>query len=120
MKMKLKMIYAAKCSKLLVKIRNELFNTLYDTDAEINIIIKTIINAVKLSIQSDSTINLMMYDSNNCLFVEMCSNIEVNCREVKYYTSVFIVKKAVYDLLLNKSYQIVTQIKQMKMNDEIC
>ena len=43
-------MYAVKCLKLLVKIRNEFFNTLYNTDAEINIIIKTAVNTVRLSI----------------------------------------------------------------------
>ena len=52
-----------------------------------------------------------MYNSRNCLFIKVYLNIEVNCRKVKYYTSVFVVKKVVYNLLLKRSYQIVTQIK---------
>ena len=61
-----------------------------------------------------------MYDSRNCSFMKMCSNVEINCKEVKCYTSAFIIKKAVYNLLLERSYQIVTQMKQIKINDEIC
>ena len=114
------MMYAAECLKLLIKIENELFDTLYNTDAEINVMIRTAANAARLSIQSNSTMSLMIYDDNNYLFVEACSNIEVDCREAKCYTSAFIVKKAVYDLLLDRSYQIVTQMKQMKMNNRIC
>ena len=120
MKMKSEMMYAAECLKLSVKIENELFDTLYNTDMKINVMIKTAANTARLSIQSDSTINLMIYDSDNCLFIETCSNVEVDCREVKCYTSAFVVEKAVYDLLLNRSYQIVTQVKQIKINDEIC
>ena len=89
------MIYAAECLKLLIKIENELFDTLYNINTEINVMIKTIVNTVRLFIQSDSTINLMMYNDDNCSFVEACLNININCREVKYYTSVFIVEKAV-------------------------
>ena len=102
--MKLETVYAAEYLKLLIKIENELFNTLYNTDAEINVIIKTAVNTVKLFIQSDSTMNLMMYDDDNCLFIRMCFNVEVNCRKAKYYTSAFIVEKAVYNLLFNRSY----------------
>ena len=118
--LKSEMMYAAECLKLSAKIENEFFDTLYNTDAEINIMIKTAVNAVKLFIQSDSMMDLMMYDDENCLFVKMCLNIEVDCREVKCYTSVFVVEKAVYDLLLKRFYQIVIQMKQIKMNDEIC
>ena len=118
--MKSETVYAVKYLKLLIKIENKLFNTLYNINAEINVMIKTAANAVKLFIQSDSIMNLMMYDDNNCLFIEVCSNIKVDCKEVKYYTSVFVIEKAVYDLLFNKSYQIVTQVKQMKMKDRIC
>ena len=57
------MMYAAECLKLLIKIRNEFFNTLYNTDVKINIIIKTAVNTVKLFIQSDSIINLTVYNS---------------------------------------------------------
>ena len=112
-------MYATKCLKLLIEIENEFFNILYNTDVKINVIIKTAVNVVKLSIQSDSTISLMMYNSRNYSFIKTCLNVEVNCKEMKYYTSVFVIKKAVYNLLLEKSYQIVTQIKQIKMNDKI-
>ena len=47
-------MYVAECLKLLIKIENEFFDTLYDTDVKINIIIKTAVNVVKLFIQSDS------------------------------------------------------------------
>ena len=50
MKMKSEIIYTAKCLKLLIKIKNEFFNALYNTDTEINVIIKTAVNTVKLSI----------------------------------------------------------------------
>ena len=120
MKSKSETVYAAEYSKLSVKIRNEFFNTLYNTNAEINVMIKIAVNIVKLSIQSDSTINLMMYDSENCLFVKVCLNVKINCREAKCYTLIFVIKKAFYDLLLERSYQIVTQIKQMKINNRIC
>ena len=118
--MKSEIIYTAECLKLLIKIRNEFFNTLYDTNIKINVIIKTAVNAVKLFIQSDSMMNLTVYNSKNYLFIKMCLNVEINCKEVKCYTSAFIVEKAVYNLLLKRSYQIVVQIKQMKINDEIC
>ena len=101
-------MYVAECLKLSVKIRNEFFDTLYNTNTEINVIIKTTVNAVSLSIQFDSMMNLMMYNSRNCSFVKMYLNIEVNCKEVKCYTSAFIIKKAVYNLLFKRSYQIVT------------
>ena len=113
-------VYAAECLKLPIKIENEFFDTLYDTDVKINVIIKTAANTARLSIQSDSMMNLTAYNDGNCLFVRMCSNVEVDCRGVKCYSSVFIVEKAVYDLLLERLYQIVTQMKQMKMNDRIC
>ena len=106
--MKSETVYAAECLKLLIKIENELFDALYDTDVKINVIIRTVTNAARLFIWSDSTISLTVYDSNNCLFIEACSNIEVDCREAKCYTSAFVVEKAVYNLLLNRSYQIVT------------
>ena len=64
--------------------------------------------------------NLIVYDNRNYLFIKVCLNIKVDYREVKCYTSIFIIKKAVYNLLLKRSYQILTQVKQMKMNDEIC
>ena len=50
MKLKLKTVYAAEYLKLLIKIENEFFNTLYNTDAEINVMIKTAVNAVRLFI----------------------------------------------------------------------
>ena len=101
-------MYAAECLKLSIKIENEFFNILYDTDAEINVIIKTVVNAVKLSIWFNSTMNLTVYNDRNYLFVKVCLNVKVDCREVKCYISVFIVKKAVYNLLLKRFYQIVT------------
>ena len=97
-------IYTVECLKLLIKIENEFFDVLYDTNVKINIMIKTAVNAARLSIQSNSIMSLMMYDSRNCLFVKVCLNVEVNCEEVKYYTSVFIVEKAVYNLLLKRFY----------------
>ena len=99
MKLKSETVYAAEYLELLIKIENEFFDTLYNTDAEINIMIKTAVNAVKLSIQSDFIISLMIYDSRNYLFIRACLNVKVNYKEVKCYTSTFIVKKAVYDLL---------------------
>ena len=116
---KSEIVYAAECLKLLIKIENEFFDTLYNTDTEINVMIKTAVNKIKLFIQSDSIMNLMMYDSRNYSFVKICLNIEVNCEEVKYYTLIFIVEKAVYNLLLKRLYQIVTQMKQMKINNKI-
>ena len=104
MKLKLEIIYAAECLKLSVKIRNEFFDTLYDINIKINVIIKTAVNVVKLSIQSDSIISLIVYNSRNCLFVKMCLNVKIDCREAKYYTSVFIIEKVVCDLLLERSY----------------
>ena len=50
MKLKSETVYTAKYLELLIKIENEFFDTLYNTDAEINIMIKTTVNAVKLSI----------------------------------------------------------------------
>ena len=52
--------------------------------------------------------------------MKMYLNIEVNYREVKYYTSVFMIEKTVYNLLFKRLYQIMTQMKQMKINDRIC
>ena len=43
-------MYAAECLKLSVKIENESFNTLYNTETEINVIIRTAVNIVKLFI----------------------------------------------------------------------
>ena len=63
MKLKLKMIYTVKCLKLLIKIENEFFDTLYNTDVKINIKIKTVANIVRLFIQSASIIKLMIYNS---------------------------------------------------------
>ena len=48
--LKLKMMYAAECLKLSVKIENKFFDTLYNTDAEINIMIKTAVNVARLFI----------------------------------------------------------------------
>ena len=104
-------MYAAECLKLSVKIENEFFDALYDTDAEINIIIRTAANAARLFIQSDSIISLTVYDNRNYSFVKVCSNVEVNCRGAKCYTLIFVIKKAVYNLLLKRSYQIVTWVK---------
>ena len=101
-------VYAAECPKLSVKIESELFKILYNTDAEINIIIKTAVNTARLLIQFNSTMNLRVYDDENYSFVKTYLNVKVNCREVKCYTLIFIVEKVVYNLLLKRSYQIVT------------
>ena len=93
MKLKSETVYAAECLKLLIKIENEFFDTLYNTDAEINIMIRIVVNTVKLSIWSDSIINLIVYDNRKCSFIKACLNIKINCKEVKYYTLTFIVKK---------------------------
>ena len=79
--MKSKTVYTTECLKQLIKIENEFFNALYNTDVKINIMIKTAVNAVRLFIQSDSIINLIIYDSRNYLFIRMYLNVEVNCRK---------------------------------------
>ena len=85
---------------------NSLFTTyrLLDTEAEINIITDKLARAASLVIRYSPRIGIKSYTRHRKEFIEVCKDVSIYIGVIEIVTSVFVVEKADYILVLSQLF----------------
>ena len=105
-------------SKTFVLIKNVKIKILFDNEIEINCIHKRFVDEINLFIRYKTIMSMIMTTNNNVKFVKMCDDLKIRLKKTIIITSIFVIFKLNYDVILEWFFERVARISNTNINDE--
>ncbi|KAI9698461.1 MAG: hypothetical protein M1836_004042 [Candelina mexicana] len=113
-------LFSVSASRLCVKLHRKKISALLNLRAEINIMIKTLVNSLRLSIQTEVMIKLISYQDETTHFVNVIMKTEMICDDMFTQTLIFIIKNTDHELVLERLYQLVADTEISDSKNDAC
>ena len=110
-------MYVVVCSTMSVSIKNVKVKTLFDSNAEINCMLKRLTNSIQLFIRQRINIVIMNFTDEFARFFDVCESIFINIESIIISTFIFVIERLNYEFLLNRLFQRITCISVINMNN---
>ena len=101
-----------------VSIENIKVKMLFDSDAEINCMLKKLINSIQLFIRQKINIVIMNFINERVCFFDVCELIFINIENIIISIFIFVIKRLNHELLLNRFFQHITRMNAVNMNND--
>ena len=111
------LIYVVVCSMMNVLINDVKIKILFDSDVEINYILKRLIDATQLFIRQKINIIMMNFINERARFFDVCESIFVNIENIIISIFIFMIERSNHDFFLNCFFQRIVRINVINMND---
>ena len=105
-------LFATACSIISVHIRNVKVRVLLDSDAEINCIIKKLIQETLLLICRETIISLIAIIENKACFLDVCDDVKVRLREI-------VVDQSNHNLILKRFFVRAVRMQSININNNL-
>ena len=112
-------IYVVVCFIMNVSIDNVKIKTLFNSDVEINCMLKKLINATQFFIHQKINIIIINFIDERAHFFDVCKSIFVSIKNIIISTSIFVIKRSNHDLFLDRLFQRIIRMNVINMNDDL-
>ena len=110
-------MYAVVCSTMSVSIKNIKVKALFDSDAEVNCMLKKLTNSTQLFIHQSINIAMMNFTDERAHFFDVCESMLINIENIIISISIFVIKRSNHELLLDRFFQRIARMSAVNMND---
>ena len=112
-------MYAVVCSTINVSIKNIKIKTLFDSDVEINCILKRLTNSTQLFIRQKINIVMMSFINERVRFFDVCESIFINIENIIISIFIFVIKQSNHEFFLNCFFQRIARMNVVNMNHDL-
>ena len=92
---------------------------LLNSSAEINVMIRRLMNATSIAMRSDFRLRLISHTRHNMNFDDVCTNIEVDINDLRIVHHIFVVTHVDHQLILRQSFLIDVSVNYDYRFDEV-
>ena len=101
-----------------VSIENVKIKALFNSDAEINCILKRLTNSAQLFIRQEINIVIINFTDKRARFFDVCELIFINIENIIISIFIFVIERSNHKLLLDRFFQRITLINIINMNND--
>ena len=112
-------MYAVVCSTMSVSIENVKIKTLFDSDVEVNCMLKKLTNSTQLFIRQDINIVMMNFTDERARFFDVCESMFINIENIIISIFIFVIERSNHELFLDRLFQRIARMNVVNMNNDL-